>query len=89
MRIDKTKEIALIKNAGKKFGNTNALIDINMSIYEGEVLSILGPNGAGKTTLINMMLGRLSLSNGSMTILGYQPGDLALKRQCGAWRIGR
>lgn len=81
---NKSKEIASLRNVCKNFSDKNAVVDINMNLFEGEVLSILGPNGAGKTTLINMMLGRLSVSTGSISILGYQPGELELKRQCGA-----
>jgi ABC-2 type transport system ATP-binding protein len=69
---------------GKSLNSEKALDNVSLDIYEGEILSILGPNGAGKTTLINMMLGRLSLSSGKMELLGFQPGDLALKRHCGA-----
>jgi ABC-2 type transport system ATP-binding protein len=54
-----------------------------LQIQAGEVLAILGPNGAGKTTLINLMLGKLSLSAGEISIFGFQPGCIELKRQCG------
>lgn len=79
-----TAKIATITNASKIFGEKQALIDVSLNLYQGEVLSILGPNGAGKTTLINMMLGRLSLSGGEMSIFGQKPGAIELKRQCGA-----
>ncbi len=76
-------QIAQVNQVNKYFGEKQVLNDVNMSLYEGEVLAILGPNGAGKTTLINLMLGRLSLSAGTMEIFGRQPGDIQVKRLCG------
>ena len=55
-----------------------------MELQAGKVTSVLGPNGAGKTTLINLMLGRLEPDQGAIEIFGYQPGDINLKRMCGA-----
>ncbi len=68
----------------KKYGKKTALDGVDLTIQPGEVLAVLGPNGAGKTTLINLMLGRLSLSDGQISLLGEQPGSLGAKRQTGA-----
>ncbi len=76
--------VAFIDHVSKDFNTKKAVIDVSINIHRGEILSILGPNGAGKTTLINMMLGRLSLSRGNMSLFGLQPGSIELKRQCGA-----
>ncbi|MCF6193557.1 MAG: ABC transporter ATP-binding protein [Kangiellaceae bacterium] len=83
------KVVASVRNVSKSYkdnrlGSIKALSDVSLEIYEGEILSLLGPNGAGKTTLINMMLGRLNPSKGKMTLLGLNPGEIALKRQSGA-----
>src|SRR6184192_1143493 len=42
-------------NAGKRFGNLDAVKDFSITINDGEILGLLGPNGAGKTTLMLMM----------------------------------
>jgi len=76
--------IAVINEVSKSFAQVKAVDSVTFNLYQGEVLSILGPNGAGKTTLINMMLGRLKLSSGDMALFGFQPGDINLKRICGA-----
>ena len=48
-----------------------ALKNINLDIYQGEILALLGPNGAGKTTLISTICGIVSPSSGSVTVDGH------------------
>ena len=40
-----------LKDIGKKFGNVEALSNVNLAISRGEVVGLVGGNGAGKTTL--------------------------------------
>ncbi len=54
----------------KRFGDTEALKDLDLEVSEGEVVGILGPNGAGKTTLIRLLLGLLIPSGGRAEIFG-------------------
>jgi ABC-2 type transport system ATP-binding protein len=76
--------IATLTGVSKKYGKTTALDGIDLTINRGEVMAVLGPNGAGKTTLINLLLGRLSVGGGQVSVFGEQPGSLAAKRQIGA-----
>ncbi|MDE1869232.1 MAG: ATP-binding cassette domain-containing protein [Candidatus Micrarchaeota archaeon] len=57
-----------IKNLVKRFGDFKAVDDISLSVKEGEIFGILGPNGAGKTTTINVVLGLLKPTSGSVKI---------------------
>jgi ABC-type polar amino acid transport system ATPase subunit len=41
-----------IEHLNKKYGKTEVLADINLSVKQGDVLSIIGPSGAGKSTLL-------------------------------------
>jgi lipoprotein-releasing system ATP-binding protein len=43
------------KNITKSFGDLNVLKGIDLTIVEGEIVSIVGPSGAGKTTLLQIM----------------------------------
>ena len=79
-----SKVIAQIQGVSKRYKEVLALDKVDLTLKSGQVLSILGPNGAGKTTLINSLLGRLSLSDGEISIFGLSPGDIQLKRLCGA-----
>jgi ABC-2 type transport system ATP-binding protein len=55
----------------KQFGEeVLAVDDLDLRIEEGEVFGFLGPNGAGKSTTINMLLGFLKPTSGSIRVLG-------------------
>jgi len=60
-----------IKNVSKFFGKTKVVDNLNFDVKAGEILGFLGPNGAGKTTTIKMILGLLSIDEGSIKINGY------------------
>lgn len=54
-----------------------AINDISFDLKEGEILGFLGPNGSGKTTTIQMLLGTLSSTSGSISYFGK---DFSLHR---------
>ena len=63
------------KKVNKFYGDYHALKDVNLSIDEGEVVSIIGPSGAGKSTLIRAMNGLEGISSGVLKVDGYDLGD--------------
>ena len=67
----------------KRFGRTDALIDLTMRIEPGEVFGFLGPNGAGKTTAVKLLLGLARPTGGRGTVLGAPLGDRAARRRIG------
>ena len=54
----------------KEYGSLRAVDHVSFSVAPGEIVGLLGPNGAGKTTTINMILGILEPTDGSIEILG-------------------
>ncbi len=58
----------LINNIVFSYGNKKVIKDINLSIKEGEIVSIIGPNGSGKSTLLKCINGILRPSSGSIYI---------------------
>ena len=77
----------------KRFGDTQALVSLNLEVPEGEVIGYLGPNGAGKTTTIRLLLGLVRPTAGRAEIFGidcqsdpvsahrrlaYVPGEVTL-----------
>ena len=64
--------IVKITQLSKTYDNGHqALKQIDLDIYDGEILALLGPNGAGKTTLISAICGIVSASSGSVTVAGH------------------
>lgn len=63
--------IVSIRNLNKIYkGGHQALTDINLDIYPGEIIALLGPNGAGKTTLISTICGIAQPTSGQITVAG-------------------
>ncbi|HEX3785719.1 MAG TPA: ATP-binding cassette domain-containing protein, partial [Pseudonocardiaceae bacterium] len=59
-----------VREISKFFGSVNALRDISLSVYPGEVTCVLGDNGAGKSTLIKIIAGLHQPSEGSYEVEG-------------------
>ena len=60
-----------VSSLSKRYGNFLAVDDVSFSIKKGEVVGFLGPNGAGKSTIMNIVTGYLSLTQGKVTVDGY------------------
>jgi ABC-2 type transport system ATP-binding protein len=60
--------VLAVSNLRKAYGTTVAVDGISFAVHRNEIVGILGPNGAGKTTTINMILGVLEPSSGSILI---------------------
>lgn len=54
----------------KSFGGLNALMDVELDLYAGEVLAIVGDNGAGKSTLIKVLTGVETADSGTISLDG-------------------
>jgi ABC-2 type transport system ATP-binding protein len=59
------------------YGDTIAVDGVSFEVGRGEIVGLLGPNGAGKTTTINMILGVLEPTSGTIRIEG---ADIATNR---------
>ena len=58
------------KGLTKYYGKSRGIIDLNLSVTEGEFFGFIGPNGAGKSTTIRTLLGLIKKSSGSAEIFG-------------------
>jgi ABC-type multidrug transport system ATPase subunit len=75
------------QNVRKKFGASEVLCDVSLSIPKGAVLGLIGRNGAGKTTLIRILVGLLMPEAGTACVLGEPVwGAACLRAGCDARR---
>lgn len=54
----------------KYYGKARGIVDLDLTVEQGEFFGFIGPNGAGKSTTIRTLLGLISPSSGSAMILG-------------------
>lgn len=59
-----------LQSIGKSYGETLALCDINLTIHDGEFLTLVGPSGCGKSTLLRIIAGLEEQSRGKVLIDG-------------------
>ncbi len=57
-----------VEGLGKRFGDVQAVADVEFEVLSGEVFGFLGPNGAGKTTTINILTGLALPDTGTIHI---------------------
>lgn len=91
------KSLLSIREVTKNFAEVEALQNISLEIYSGEIVGLVGSNGAGKTTLLRLMAGvykpssgTVVLSNGESVInmrheLGVVPESTGLYSRLTAW----
>ncbi|MFK8253205.1 ABC transporter ATP-binding protein [Ancylobacter terrae] len=65
------------RSVTKRFGKVTALDDLNLSIAEGEFISLLGPSGSGKSTTLNLLAGLLPMEQGEIAIAGRVVNELS------------
>src|SRR5712692_4803551 len=70
MPTDLKKPVLEIRHISKRFETTQALDDVSLEIYPGEIHALLGENGAGKSTLIKTMTGVQQPDQGEMLLDG-------------------
>ncbi|WP_282610946.1 ABC transporter ATP-binding protein [Pelagibius sp. Alg239-R121] len=64
----------------KRYGNSDVLKAISLSVRPGERVALLGHNGAGKTTLMKLILGLTTASSGEISVAGLAPGSVEARR---------
>jgi len=69
----------------KTYGRHRGIIDIDLTVNEGEAFGFLGPNGAGKTTTIRTLLDHLRPTSGEARIFGIVTTEdpVAIHRRVG------
>ncbi|MBM3933630.1 MAG: ABC transporter ATP-binding protein [SAR202 cluster bacterium] len=66
-------EVLRTENLGKKYGSHWALKECTFSLRPGQVTALVGPNGAGKSTMLELAIGLLAPTEGTVQVLGSSP----------------
>lgn len=71
-----------LQDSGKQFpGGTVALKHVNLSVSQGEFVSVIGPSGAGKTTLFRIFNGMDALTSGALLFDGKRQDAMTKREQ--------
>ncbi|MEV0825432.1 ABC transporter ATP-binding protein [Nonomuraea rubra] len=71
-------------HVSKHYGDVLAVDDLSLTIEPGTTVALLGPNGAGKSTSINLLLGLLRPSRGTIAVNGRAPALAVAAGEVGA-----
>jgi branched-chain amino acid transport system ATP-binding protein len=69
-----------LRGVSRSFGGVHAVRGVDLTLRQGEFLSVIGPNGAGKTTLFNLIGGQDVPDKGTITLEGVPIAGLAPER---------
>jgi ABC-2 type transport system ATP-binding protein len=74
-----------VRGLTKRYGGLTALNQVSFDLHPGEIVGYLGPNGSGKSTTVNLVVGLLQPSAGSIALDGVRLSDdpVAYKRRVG------
>jgi branched-chain amino acid transport system ATP-binding protein len=59
-----------LKGVSKAFGGLHVIVELDLVVGEGEIVSLIGPNGAGKTTVFNLITGLYRPDEGEISLGG-------------------
>ena len=62
-----------LDRVSKRYGRTDAVRELSLTVAAGEMFGLIGPDGAGKTTTIRLICGLLPPDAGSLRVLGRDP----------------
>lgn len=83
-----------VQNVSRYFEGVQAVVDVSLTIAEGEFVSVIGPNGAGKTTLFNLLTGLDQPTHGEIrfagaSLIGLHPDQFASRGIARTFQHGR
>ena len=64
------KNFVELRNVTKRFGSNTVIDTINLTIPQGQMVTLLGPSGCGKTTILRLVAGLEKPSEGQIFIDG-------------------
>ena len=70
-----------LKNITLSYGNNTVLQDLNLTVEDGEFVSLLGPSGCGKTTTLRLISGFLNSDSGQILLNGEDISNIPVHKR--------
>ena len=70
-----------VNGVSKRYGDTDALTDVSVSVPDGSLTALLGPSGGGKTTLLRVIAGLETPDTGSVVMDGQDVTTVPVRRR--------
>lgn len=77
--MDSEPPIVELRNASKRYATYLAIESLTFALQRGQTLALLGKTGAGKSTVLNLIMGHVEPSGGSVRVLGVDPHKASSK----------
>lgn len=78
--------VVRLRGAGRHFGGTEALRQVDLDVHAGERVGVLGTSGAGKSTLLALLNGSLAATSGTVEVFDQDLATLSAARLRGVQR---
>ncbi|WP_148864056.1 ABC transporter ATP-binding protein [Marinobacter fonticola] len=88
MPSDNRVEMLKIEDLHAWYGESHILHGMNLTVHEGEVITLLGRNGSGRTTTLKAILGLVGKRKGSIKLHGQETINLPTHRIAHVGRLG-
>ncbi|MDQ7971068.1 MAG: ABC transporter ATP-binding protein [Rhodocyclaceae bacterium] len=79
-----TAPLLQVEELGVRYGETRALIDVDLTLGAREVVALVGANGAGKSSLLNALLGLVPHAGGAVALSGKRIETLPTRQRIAA-----
>jgi spermidine/putrescine transport system ATP-binding protein len=79
--MNQTSDLLALRSVSKSYGTVPVLHDLNLTIRDGEFLTVLGPSGSGKTTVLRLIGGLELLTAGEIRLDGEDIGGMPINRR--------
>jgi branched-chain amino acid transport system ATP-binding protein len=80
--MDGNNSVLRLDKICKNFGGLQVLVDLDMSVEQGEMVGLIGPNGAGKSTVFNIITSIYKPDSGDIYFLGKNVTGMAPHKIC-------
>ncbi len=79
------KNFVELRNVTKRFGSNTVIDNINLTIPQGQMVTLLGPSGCGKITILRLVAGLEKPSEGQIFIDGEDVTHRSIQQRISVW----